>query len=245
MYKILFVALLTSEALLCIDGDKFSDKALKLWGEIKSGTVPKTQLDDFEKKFETEPIPKHNKQYKQYEETIQKRLETNFGGKTLKEIKEKVSMPGLVLLSRYATSFYKTMNSLTRDIYKNERNPAEDEAYVMKWLGRVAVVSDTLTKLKSILPFKGTVYRFEREWIGWKEKYDGTFNCDTITSTTKKSKAPEGIKDTQLKIEMKVRSGVDVSMLSRFPEEEEVIIPIWTCFKVEKVEGYNIFANEI
>lgn len=212
----------------------YSPAALELWQKIKAGTVGQDNLREYEK----EVSDSYGMTYQDMVHGVKAKLDRNLAAKK-KQITDNVSMPGLVLLSKYTTSLFTDMNTLARQIDKNAQDKwTKNNMQTMKTLKRIAVLADTLNKLELIIPYTGnTVYRFEAKFDGWQQQYVAgeTFTMSAFTSTSTDSVAQSGIGGNDLKLTIKLKRGVDIKSLSENEGENEILIPIGEQFHVDDI----------
>ena len=145
----------------------------------------------------------------------------------------------------------------------------EDEEFAASMMLDLALCHLMQNGLKKLLKYEGTVYRIEKVW-GDKEafkkfyKENGIIRMDAFTSTRRTDEAMKKLEqDTKspsnVFLEIKLdKSGADISALSAYPSQEEVLVKAGAFFTVKEVkiskkkdeksnivDIYNIILEEV
>src|SRR5262249_2673516 len=134
-------------------------------------------------------------------------------------------------LSRYSTSEFREINGLMGALAKNDlagwNQRIKNKAAVEKFLDRAVLTLNALNDMRGVAGYKGNTYRFEAKWDGWDKVYveNKTITMPTFMSTSKRTEPVGGIAGNDLKYTFEQTSGVDISPVSQYPQEEEVLIP--------------------
>lgn len=151
--------------------------------------------------------------------------------------------PALVTaLSRYSTSEFREINGLMRALAKNDlagwNQRIKNKAVVEKFLDRTELTLNALNQMREVAGYRGPTYRYEAKWDGWDKVYkeNETITMPTFMSTSRRTEPVGGIAGNDLKYTFEQTSGVDISPVSQYPHEEEVLIPLGTKFLVTSVK---------